>query len=273
MNASFYVSSHGRQTPPAKNDSYRDAAMIVAPRCIVSLPRRNAVETSLTELLRLTSAPVAIAFVDEAPPGVARVSAAEPAGCGYWRRAAAGEVFFTVADDHKGCPVGAHTHNVTLSPAEQQELMGLVQTMVDLSYLEMADVPQIPTRRTPLRVAVYAPLADAPVPPDVVLVRGDARQLMLLAEAAQAAGVVGTGATMGRPTCAVLPQAINSARTAASFGCVGNRVYTGAGDTDAYFAIPGPQLGAVEEKLGVIVRANQALEAFHRARAAQSPTA
>jgi uncharacterized protein (DUF169 family) len=225
--------------------------------------------TSLTELLRLTSAPVAITFVDEAPLGVPHVSAVEPAGCGYWRRAAAGEVFFTIADDHKRCPVGAHTHNVTLSLAEQQELMGLVQTMVGLSYLKMEDVPQIPTRKTPLRVAVYAPLAAAPVPPDVVLVRGNAQQLMLLAEAA---GVAGTGATMGRPTCAVLPEAINSARTAASFGCIGNRVYTGADDTEAYFAIPGPQLGAVEENLAVIVRANQELEKFHRGRAAATPT-
>ena len=164
----------------------------------------------------------------------------EPAGCGYWRRAAAGEVFYTVADDHKRCPVGAHTHNVTLSPSEQQELMGLVQTMVGLSYLKMEDVPQIPTRRTPLQVAVYAPLDAAPVPPDVVLVRGNARQLMLLAEAAQAAGVAGAGATMGRPTCSVLPEAINSERTAASFGCVGNRVYTGAGETEALLRHPGP---------------------------------
>ena len=223
--------------------------------------------TSLTELLRLASPPVAITFVDEVPPGVPHVSAVEPAGCGYWRRAAAGEVFFTTADDHKRCPVGAHTHNVTLSPAEQQELMGLVQTMVGLSYLKMEDVPQIPTRRTPLRLAVYAPLAAAPVPPDVVLVRGNAQQLMLLAEAAQAAGVAGTGAAMGRPTCAVIPEAINSARTTASFGCIGNRVYTGAGDDEAYFAIPGSHLDAVEEHLAVMVRANQELEKFHRARA------
>ena len=228
---------------------------------------------SLTELLRLTSAPVAISFVDTAPPGVPHVSAVEPAGCGYWRRAAAGEVFFTVADDHKRCPVGAHTHNVTLSPVEQQELMGMVQTMVGLSYLRMEEVSQIPTRKTPMQVAVYAPLAMSPVPPDVVLVRGNARQLMLLAEAAQSAGVAGTGATLGRPTCAVVPEAINSARTAASFGCIGNRVYTGADENDAYFAIPGPQLVAVEEKLAVIVRANEALETFHRGRAAASPTA
>jgi uncharacterized protein (DUF169 family) len=223
--------------------------------------------SSLTQLLGLDSPPVAIAFVDAPPAGVPHVASIEPAGCGYWRRAAQGEVFYTVADDHKRCPVGAHTHNVPLSPGEQQELMGLVGTMVELSYIRMEEVPQIPTRRTPMQVAVYAPADASPVPPDVVLVRGSARQLMLLAEAAQAAGVAGAGATMGRPTCAVLPEAINSTRTAASFGCIGNRVYTGAGDDDAYFAIPGAQLAALEEKLGVIVRANEELEKFHRARA------
>ena len=76
---------------------------------------------------------------------------------------------------------------------------------------------------------------------------------------------------MGRPTCAVLPEAINSARTAASFGCIGNRVYTGADDTEAYFAIPGAQLGAVEERLAIIVRANEELEKVHRSRAAATP--
>jgi uncharacterized protein (DUF169 family) len=195
----------------------------------------------------------------------------EPAGCGYWRRAAAGEVFFTVADDHKGCPIGAHTHNVPLSPEEQQGLMGLVQTMVGLSYIKMEEVPLIPTRKSPLRVAVYAPLDAAPLAPDVVLVRGHVQQMMLLTEAAQAAGVAGTGTTMGRPTCAVLPETINSDRTASSFGCVGNRVYTGADENDAYFAIPGPHLAAVEASLAVIVRANQELEKFHRARAAAPP--
>jgi uncharacterized protein (DUF169 family) len=228
--------------------------------------------TSLTDLLHLTSAPIAIAFVDEAPAGVPHVSAMEPAGCGYWRRAAAGEVFFTVAADHKGCPIGAHTHNVALSPEEHQELMGLVQTMVGLSYLKMEEIPLIPTRQTALQVAVYAPLDTAPMAPDVVLVRGHARQLMLLTEAAQAAGVAGTGTTMGRPTCAVLPEAINSARTAASFGCVGNRVYTGADENEAYFAIPGRHLAVLEASLAVIVRANQELEKFHRTRAATAPS-
>lgn len=224
-------------------------------------------DASLAALLRLTSPPVAITFTDVPPSGVPHVSTMEPAGCGYWRLAAEGQVFYTLPHDHKGCPVGAHTHNVPLSPSEQQELMGLVQTMVGLSYLKMEEVPRIPTRRAPLKVAVYAPLDATPGTPDVVLVRGNARQLMLLAEAAQAAGIAGDGATMGRPTCAVLPRAINSGRTAASFGCAGNRVYTGADETDAYYAIPGAQVRALEAQLAVIVRANEALEQFHRARA------
>jgi len=227
--------------------------------------------TSLTELLHLPSPPVGITFVDDAPSGVPHVSAVEAASCGYWRRAAEGEVFYTVADDHRRCPIGAHTHNVALSPAEQQELMGLVQTMVGLSYLKLEEIPQIPTRKTPLKVAVYAPLAAAPLPPDVVLIRGNVQQLMLLAEAAQAVDAAGTRPTMGRPTCAVLPESINSGRTAASFGCIGNRVYTGVDETEAYFAIPGAQLAAVEGTLAVIVRANRELEKFHRGRAAATP--
>jgi uncharacterized protein (DUF169 family) len=223
--------------------------------------------TMLAQLLNLASHPVAVTFVDTAPAGVPHVATTEPAGCGYWRRAAAGEVFYTVADDHKRCPVGAHTHNVTLSPAEKAELMGLIGTMVDVKYLKMEEVSQIPTLQAPLQVAVYAPLDAAPVPPDVVLIRGNARQLMLLSEAAQAAGIAGGGPMMGRPTCAVVPQAIESGCTAASFGCIGNRIYTGATDNEAYFAIPGRYLRAVEESLAVIVRANNALEEFHRTRA------
>ena len=224
--------------------------------------------TALERILDLSSKPIAISFEQAAPDGIPHVATREPAGCGYWRRAAAGEVFYTDADDHKLCPVGAHTHNVTLSPAEAEQLQGLVGTMVGLEYLTMDDVARIPRLRQPFGVAVYSPLDRAPLPPDVVLVRGNPRQLMLLAEAAQSAGAAGTTPAMGRPTCAVLPEAMNSGRTAASFACIGNRVYTGAGDDEAYFAIPGERLAAVERRLEVIARANSELEKFHRARLA-----
>lgn len=220
---------------------------------------------ALAQLLQLRTPPIAIAFVASPPAGIPRATP-EPAGCGYWRRAAAGEVFYTLADDHKACPVGAHTHHVALTPSEHEALIGLVETMVGLSYLKREDVAKIPRRTAALQTAVYAPLSRAPMPPDVVLVRGDARQLMLLAEAAEHAGVAGRSPAMGRPTCAALPESINSSRTAISLGCVGNRVYTAAGDGDAYFAIPGVHLEALERSLAVVARANEALEAFHRGR-------
>jgi uncharacterized protein (DUF169 family) len=89
---------------------------------------------------------------------------------------------------------------------------------------------------------------------------------MLLSEAAEHAGVAGQSPAMGRPTCAALPEAINTSRSAVSFGCVGNRVYTAAGDTEAYFAIPGAHVAAMERSLSIVVGANDALEAFHRNR-------
>jgi uncharacterized protein (DUF169 family) len=51
---------------------------------------------------------------------------------------------------------------------------------------------------------------------------------------------------------------------------LGNRVYSGAGDTEAYFAIPGPHLDGVEQNLRTMVQANWELEESHRARAAAS---
>ena len=71
--------------------------------------------SQLQQLLNLSAAPVAITFRPTAPEGSRARRRAQPAGCGYWRRAAAGEIFYTNADDHKGCPVGAHTHGVTFA--------------------------------------------------------------------------------------------------------------------------------------------------------------
>ena len=222
--------------------------------------------TQLKKLLGLKLPPVAIAFRKTAPPNVPRIDAAAPAGCGYWRLAAEGKVFYTEASDHYTCPVGAHTHGIDLPPETAKELNAIVQTMVGLQYIKMEEIPAIPRRQGAFGVAVYAPLADAPFDPDVVLVRGTVKQLMLLAEAAQAAGVAGGGATMGRPTCAVLPEAMQSGQTATSFGCIGNRVYTGLGDDEGYYAIPGSKVADVMAKLTVILEANRQLEIFHRGR-------
>ncbi len=222
--------------------------------------------TQIADLLELETQPVAVSFREAAPEGVPRVDKTAPAGCTYWKQAAEGRTFFTEASDHYGCPIGAHTHGIELPEETANELEGLLGTMVELEYLDMAEVPDIPRRKQPFGVAVYAPLAAADFAADVILVCGNARQMMLLAEAAHAAGLSSATSMVGRPTCAALPAVMESGQVATNLGCIGNRVYTGLADDSLYFAIAGPRLGVVVEKLSTIVNANRELEKFHRGR-------
>jgi uncharacterized protein (DUF169 family) len=199
-----------------------------------------------------------VTFKDKAPAGVPRIESAGPSSCSYWKLAAEGRTFYTEAPDHHNCPIGAYTHGVDLSDEVKRELQGVVTTMLTLGYLRAEEVPGIPRRESAFGVAVYAPLTQKPDgEPDVVIVAGNARQMMILAEAAGAAGM------MGRPTCAALPQAMKTGQGVASLGCIGNRVYTGLGDDETYFALPGGQVKAVTEKLAGIVHANSELEKYH----------
>jgi uncharacterized protein (DUF169 family) len=228
------------------------------------------IDTQLLQTLStvgFANAPVAMAFLSEPPAGLERIGRADAAGCGYWKQASDGRAFYTTPDDHGNCPIGAFTHGVELSPAKGQELQSLIGTMIELKYLASDEVPAIPHRSTTMQVAAYAPLAQATFPPDVVIFRGNARQIMLMSEAARSAGVFETGAVMGRPACAMIPEAIAASAGVASVGCIGNRVYTGLGDDELYIAVPGAKVNRMLEKLESILTANRELEKFHRQRA------
>jgi uncharacterized protein (DUF169 family) len=218
--------------------------------------------------LRLNRPPVAVAFLAAPPPGLARIDRPLPAGCSYWKHASEGNAFYTTSEDHENCAVGSFTHGVTLSPAKAKELEGLIGTMVELHYLRSEEVAGIPHRGSPMQIAAYAPLAQASFDPEVVIFRGNARQIMLVSEAARAAGIFESAAAMGRPACAMIPQAAGAQSGVASVGCIGNRVYTELGDDEMYFAVPGKALPRVLEQLDVMLNANAALESFHRERAA-----
>ena len=104
-----------------------------------------------------------------------------------WNRLAAeGRAFYTEATDHHGCPIGAYTHGTELTGEVKKELEGVVATMLSLNYIRAEEIPGIPRREGAFGVAVYAPLALAEGEPDVVIIAGNARQIMLLAEAAGA---------------------------------------------------------------------------------------
>jgi uncharacterized protein (DUF169 family) len=218
------------------------------------------------DALKLQWRPVAIAFMSTPPAGLPRVDRALPAGCAYWKHASEGHGFYTTPEDHYNCTVGAFTHGVTLPDAQKRELESVIGTMINLEYLKGDEVASIPHRVQPLQVAAYAPLADATFAPDVVIFRGNARQLMLMSEAARSAGIFGGGDILGRPACAMIPQTVNTGGAVASFACIGNRVYTDLADDEFYVTLPGRGLSAVLEALATILKANTQLEAFHQSR-------
>jgi uncharacterized protein (DUF169 family) len=166
--------------------------------------------TGLTELLGLRRQPAAIAFLESAPAGTPRIDTVAPSGCVFWKLASAGQSFYTEASDHYGCPIGSHTHGIDLPEKQGKELEGVIGTMVQLEYLDPAEVAAIPRREEAFGVVAYGPLADATFEPDVVLVSGNARQMMLLAEAAHSAGITCQTTMVGRPTCAAIPEVMKS---------------------------------------------------------------
>ena len=230
-----------------------------------------AIERRLREQLGLTRRPVAIAFRDTPPAGVKQFSGSEPSGCSFWRIAMEGRTFFTVPADHYNCPVGAHTHNIPLPSERAGELPQVLQIMTGLGYLKMEEVPGIPRLPTTPGAVVYAPLGDTPMDPDVVLFIGPPGRLMLLQEAALRAGVAANVPFLGRPTCMALPAAL-AGGAVASTGCIGNRVYTGAGEDELYVAVAGRDIARVADETETIARANAALADYHRGRRATLAT-
>jgi len=219
----------------------------------------------LEQLLGLATPPIALAFSAKPPETVKRTSSPAPASCSYWGRASDGELFYTTAEDHVGCAVGAHTHGVPFTEKLKGELNAMLGQMFELGYLSPDEVPAIPVLKGKLGVVTYGPLAALPVPPDVVLMRATSRAAMLFSEAAHAVGIEPERPAL-RPACTLLPIVDGSQHAGSSFGCIGNRVYTGLGDGEGWLGLPGSKLEAMVGKLETIVAANQALEAFHRAR-------
>lgn len=228
-------------------------------------------EKQLTDTLGLEQRPVAVAFRDSAPDGVAKFEGTAPSGCSFWRIAAAGRTFYTVPSDHYNCPIGSHTHNIALPEARAPELAQVLGFMTGEGYVRMEEVPQIPRLPKTPGVVVYAPLGDTPVEPDVVLFRGRPGRLMLLQESAWRAGVEAQAPLFGRPTCMALPLALDKG-VIATTGCIGNRVYTDIGEDELYLAIPANDLARVAAETGTIATANARLAEYHRGRRASLAT-
>ena len=231
----------------------------------------------LTTSLKLSLPPIAVAFSDAVPAGVAAFDGTVPAGCSFWQEAAT-RTFATSAADHALCSIGIHTHHLSPAPATQAvELMTTLEAMQGLDYVRAEEVAAIPVLERSARYTIYGPLADFPLTPDVVLLFAHAQQSLILTEAVARVDE-GIPPAMGRPACAVVPQVTNGGHAAMSLGCCGARAYLDAMSDDvALWALPADKLDAYCKEIGILANANTVLTVFHERRrtdveAGQRPT-
>jgi hypothetical protein len=91
-------------------------------------------------------------------------------------------------------------------------------------------------------------------------------QALILSEAAQQLEN-GLPPALGRPACAIVPQAFNTRRSALSLGCCGARAYLDVLTPDvALYAVPGVTLVAFTERVAALANANAVLTRFHTLR-------
>jgi uncharacterized protein (DUF169 family) len=221
--------------------------------------------TDLVNALHLEHPPVALCFSDAVPDGLKAPATPVAAGCKFWEDATVAS-FTTSANDHELCAIGIYTHHFQSTPAQQTDLMDALKVFGDLGYVRQEDLPLIPVLAAEAKYITYSPLAQTPLPPDIVLIFANANQTLILSEATQQIENQNAPA-MGRPACAVVPQVMNTGRAALSLGCCGARAYLNTlTDGVALFAIPGNKLEAYTERITALANANETLTRFHELR-------
>lgn len=216
--------------------------------------------------LGLTTPPVAMSFVDERPVGTDAPGAPVPAGCSFWQIGAQRTVA-TSGEDHRHCSIGVHTHNLTDVPSSQvHELQTALSAMQGLDYVRPNEVEALPVMKKPGKHVVYGPLHMATERPSLVLIFARASQGLILSEALTRVDGE-TPAAMGRPACAMIPQVLNSSRSASSLGCCGARAYLDSLTDDvALWGLSAAKLETYVDAIETLAKANSVLSRFHELR-------
>ena len=219
----------------------------------------------LSSLLSLQHPPVALAFVDRPPDGLAQATKPVPSACTFWRQAEQ-RTFYAAAEQHFNCPVGSMVMGFELPPAVNEQLGGLVQSMCDAKYLTMEEAAKIPAMTRHSAGIVYGPLSEFPLDPDLVVLWVNVAQAMLYSEAAgRAAWTAAPMDVSGRPGCAALPLALRNGQPGMSLGCAGMRTFTEIGDDLNLAALPGSALAGFVNSLAGTVESNAAMRSFYSA--------
>ena len=219
----------------------------------------------LTDRLSLAAPPLGIAFLDHVPEDVPRHDGPMPApaadgrtgrvaaGCVFWVQAAE-RTFATVPADHGNCSVGSYTHG--LLPLEQAAQNDDVGALLQSGWVDQSAMMQVPAVQRRPAAIVYGPLAEAPYAPDVVFLRVNGKQAMLLKDAWPELR------TEGKPQCHIVPIAMETGEAALSVGCMLSRVRTGMNNAEMTCAVPGDRLDALLDALAAAQPADRAVAQY-----------
>ena len=217
---------------------------------------------SLTGLLGLEHAPIAITFLDTVPDDgtpLFNEPMSEPTDDGRSGRAAAPCVFWmhahertfdTLAEDHGNCSVGRFTHGF----ADAADILDKsdVAALLDVGWVTMEAFTGVATLSRRPEGVRYGPLSGAVSEPDVVLLRVTPRQMMEINDAVDVDW-------SGKPQCQILPRAADHGLIAASMGCALSRARTGMADGELTVAVPGDRVEELVEALQTVTRADDAV--------------
>lgn len=211
----------------------------------------SALGERLEAALHLASPPIAIGFSDERPEGLKSFDNAAPepmsdgrsgrvpAGCVFWIKAS-DDSFTTEPADHGNCSVGSFTHglvdfNGIASNSDVAALLGS-------GWVNEQMVSKIPFIGRRYNFVSYGPLTEAAFAPDVILLRVNARQMMVISDSVELS-------IEGKPQCHIVAIAKEQKKVAASVGCALSRVRTGMPPYEMTCAIPIDLLNSVVEAI------------------------
>ncbi len=222
--------------------------------------RKQAAE--LSDILSLQTPPLAILFSAKAPSGIDRFAGdmpqptadgrtgKVPAGCVFWIKAQH-RTFTTTAEDHANCSVGSVTHGFKRldEVADKNDVASLVQA----GWVTPDMFPHIPVVEEEPGFVTYGPLAETTEIPDVVFLRINAKQAMMLSDAVPQINF------QGKPQCHIIAIAKQQQQVAISVGCMLSRVRTGMANTEMTCAIPANRLTEVVDALRNAAGADKAV--------------
>src|SRR5690348_4256602 len=178
-----------------------------------------ALDHELRRLLGLAIPPIAIGFAKEVPASLPRPAQQRPsptadgrtgavaAGCVFWM-AASERSFATTAEDHGNCSVGSFTHG--FKSFAEAAAGADVAALLASEWVTAEAASRIPAIKEKPGAVLYGPLAQGAFAPDVVFLRLNGKQLMLVHDAWPELRFE------GKPQCHIIPIAREEGAVAAS---------------------------------------------------------